>query len=99
MRLAIVTKLRSRGDKAGFSHTSPNRTVSVISARCGAISPKPFRAFVGVSTMAGIPCFRAATAGIIERRRTNGDPRGAFLASATVVLVADLLHPIDILAV
>src|SRR6516164_4186815 len=51
IRLVIVTRLRSRGDKAVFSQTSPNSTLSVISARWGAMSPNDFRAFVGSSVM------------------------------------------------
>src|SRR5579885_1551727 len=51
----MVTRLRSRGESAGSSQTSPNKVLSVIAARWGAMSPKDCLAFVGSSFMFASP--------------------------------------------
>src|SRR5579872_3838031 len=49
--VATVMRLRSRGERPGRFHTFPNSTLSVYSARAGAMSAKGLRAGAGLSVM------------------------------------------------
>src|SRR5271156_5589234 len=67
-----------------------------MSARCGAISPKFLRAFVGTSAMAWPPKVSGVVARNVDEARKE---RRSMWTSPAVLLVANLLHPIDVLAV
>src|SRR5271170_4016051 len=71
MRLATVIRLRSRGDRPGRSHTSPNKTLSVYSASAGAMCPNALRALVGSFGM--VLSFQVLESGVVARASGGRD--------------------------
>src|SRR5437868_9573264 len=93
-------RLRSRGERPGRRQTSPKSTTSVYSARAGAISPNEARAAVGVSDTSDINVsFDGMTELRIRKRFLS--PRLDSLRPLTcrILLIGDVLQPIDVLSV